>query len=113
MPDDVITSMTKERLSKPDTSKGFILDGYPRTLVQARALDQFAKLDLVVNIEFREDLLVYKTISRRVCSQCGKGYNFANIQDGEIEMSPLLPKKDGVCDKVYGDVTGCCVKPVR
>jgi len=100
--DDIVTRMVSDRLAKPDCAPGFILDGYPRRLSQAELLRSIVGLDMVLNIDLREDVLVQKAISRRVCRNCGKGYNIANIQLGEIKMPPLLPKKDGICDKCGG-----------
>ncbi len=99
--DEIVTKMIATRLSQPDTKNGFILDGYPRRVSQAQALSRITPLDLVLNIDLREDILVLKAISRRVCSGCGKGYNVADIQNGDIRMPPLLPKKAGICDKVW------------
>jgi adenylate kinase len=109
--DDLITSMLRNALETlPNDQRirsnagkgGFILDGFPRTVPQAQQLSTFQQLDIVLNITLPEEVLVTKAISRRVCSNsaCGKGYNIAHIKLGEIDMPPLLPKKEGVCDKV-------------
>lgn len=102
VPDDVIIDMTRERLTKPDAQSGFILDGFPRTIAQAKALDQFSHVDVVVDVEFPEDLLVLKITSRRVCSGCGRNYNLADIRKGDIQLHPLLPRVHGVCDSCGG-----------
>jgi len=100
--DETMGEMLKKRLSAPDTQRGFLLDGYPRRVSQAQSLEKMQALDLVFNIGLREDILVQKISSRRVCNNCGANYNIANIQQGEINMPPLLPKVDGVCDKCGG-----------
>jgi len=100
--DDIMSEMLRARLAKPDCGKGFLLDGYPRRVSQAESLERIQPLDLVLNITLREDVLVEKISSRRVCNQCGANYNIANIQQGEINMPPLLPKVAGVCDKCGG-----------
>lgn len=102
--DDIIISMLKKRLEKPDTKNGFLLDGFPRRISQADALQQIAPLNAVLNITLREDILINKITSRRVCKSCGTNYNLADIQEGEYQMPPLLPKKDGVCDKDGGEL---------
>ena len=91
--------MAKQRVSQPDCKKGFIFDGFPRTIVQADKLQEFAKIDVVLNLSLPQDMLVEKAISRRVCKGCGQGYNLANIKKGEYDMPPLLPKVEGKCDK--------------
>eukprot|EP00475_Leptophrys_vorax_P006917 TRINITY_DN1432_c0_g1_i2.p1 TRINITY_DN1432_c0_g1~~TRINITY_DN1432_c0_g1_i2.p1 ORF type:complete len:255 (-),score=62.79 TRINITY_DN1432_c0_g1_i2:725-1489(-) len=110
VPDDLITSMLRKALEalpsgqriKSSTGKGgFILDGFPRTVPQAQQLASFQQLDIVLNLTLPEEVLVTKAVSRRVCSSatCGKGYNVAHIKLGEIDMPPLLPKREGICDK--------------
>ena len=96
--------MAQDRLTLPDVSGGFLLDGFPRTVAQAQALDGFSPVDAALNVHFPKHLIVRKTVSRRVCSQCGNGYNVADINEGDIVMSPLLPKVDGVCDACGGEL---------
>jgi len=98
IPDGIMIEMIVNRLSQPDAKQGYILDGFPRRVSQAKALSRFSTLDLVLNIVLREDVLVEKAISRRICNLCGTGYNIANIQRDEIQMPPLLPKVEGKCD---------------
>ncbi len=94
VPDDVIISMIEERLSKPDCSNGFILDGFPRTVAQADALGSLLtkmglKLDACVYVEVPEEDLIKRISGRRVCNNCGDSYHvFFN-----------KPKNEGVCDK--------------
>jgi len=96
--DEIMIEMIVNRLGQTDAKQGYILDGFPRRVSQAEALSRFSTLDLAVNIVLREDVLVEKAISRRVCNSCGTGYNIANIQREDIQMPPLLPKVEGKCD---------------
>lgn len=57
-------------------------------------------LDAVINLELPQNILIEKAVARRTCQDCGEGYNLADIRIGSIEMPPLLPKKEGTCDKV-------------
>lgn len=100
--DDQITDMARARLAEDDAQAGFILDGFPRTRAQAEALEGFGGVALAVNLDIDLDVLVEKIVSRRVCADCGNGYNVARINRGEIRMEPLLPKVEGVCDKCGG-----------
>ncbi len=102
VPDDVTIKMFRERIEKQDAAKGFILDGFPRTMEQAKALEKIAKIDLVINFEIAEDIIIEKTLARRICEKCGNIYNIADIKRGRIRLPPLLPKKDDVCDKCGG-----------
>lgn len=90
VPDDVIVSIVKERLSKPDCTEGFILDGFPRTTAQAEALDSSGvKIDKVLSIELDDETIVERLSSRRECSGCGAPYH----------MIYNKPEVDGKCDK--------------
>jgi len=94
VPDEVVTGIVAERLSKPDAKKGFILDGFPRTLNQAKELDKSLKdmssvLDLVLYFETSEKVAIERLTGRRVCKSCGFNYHIKNIP----------PKVEGVCDK--------------
>jgi adenylate kinase len=94
VPDEVVIGVVNERFGKPDCKKGFILDGFPRTLDQAKALDELlknlgTKLDHVVVIEVPDDYLVERLTGRRTC----KGCNYMH----HIKFD--APKKEGVCDK--------------
>lgn len=99
VPDVVVIAMVKDRLSQADCSGGFMLDGFPRTLPQAEALDaalssMAARLDAVVAIEVPRDVLMDRLTARRQCRGCGKIYNVM----GE------MPAVDGVCDACAGEV---------
>ncbi|HZY03443.1 MAG TPA: adenylate kinase [Anaeromyxobacteraceae bacterium] len=94
VPDEITNDMVKERLSRPDVARGFILDGYPRTRAQAEYLDEVLRslgrrLDRVLNYEVASELLVKRMSGRRSCPRCGAVYH--------LEASP--PRKAGVCDR--------------
>jgi adenylate kinase len=97
VPDEVTIGIVKERLGKSDCENGFILDGFPRTLKQAEALDnilneQNRELDLAIYLTAEKEILVERLSGRRVCEDCGATYH--------IENNP--PKKEGVCDECGG-----------
>ncbi|MBQ7377192.1 MAG: adenylate kinase [Clostridia bacterium] len=90
VPDEVVIGIIKERLAKADCAKGFILDGFPRTVPQAEALDKMGvKMDLVLSLEVADEAIVERMSGRRVCDKCGASYHVA-----------FNPSEDGVnCDK--------------
>ena len=95
IPDSVIVDVVKERLSKPDVEDGFILDGFPRTVAQAKALTEAGlKIDKVLSIDVSDDEIVGRLSSRRECSKCGAPYN-------EVSNKPA---KEGICDKCGGEL---------
>ncbi|MEM7819224.1 MAG: adenylate kinase [Candidatus Aenigmatarchaeota archaeon] len=102
VPDKITINMLKKRIKKPDCKNGFILDGFPRTIAQMKALEKIVKIDLVLNFKLPEKMIIQKTLARRVCEKCGAIYNIADIKVKNIHLPPLLPKKDGICDKCGG-----------
>lgn len=93
VPDEVTIGIVRERLSEPDCQKGFLLDGFPRTIAQAEALDQILKdngvqLDAVLDVNVPADILIRRMVGRRVCKNCGATYH--------IEFN--APKQEGICD---------------
>lgn len=93
VPDEVTISLVKERLSRDDCKNGYLLDGFPRTLVQADALKKLTKeidreLTSVINLDVDESKLIERIISRRVCPSCGASYN----------INTKKPSKEGICD---------------
>lgn len=99
VPDDLIIEMIEERLAAPDCKDGFVLDGFPRTPQQARALDQLLTkksltLDIVVLFEISDEEVLKRLTSRRVCSSCGEIYNVTTHPE----------KSQGVCDVCGGQV---------
>ena len=97
VPDSVTIDLVKDRLSQPDCKEGFLLDGFPRNLEQAKALDEFLKsrnesLDAVLDIDVKPEVLIDRIVGRRVCPTCGATFHIKN--------NP--PKVEGVCDKCGG-----------
>lgn len=88
VPDELVIGIMKERLQQDDCTNGFILDGFPRTVEQARALEGFTAIDAVINIDVDFDSLVERITGRRSCPNCGAVYH--------IKFNP--PKVEGVCD---------------
>jgi len=94
VPDEITCGIVEERLQKPDCEKGFLLDGFPRTIPQAEALEEITSklgkhIDHVIHVEVPEAKLVARLTGRRVCPECGTTYHVLN--------NP--PKTEGVCDK--------------
>ena len=95
VPDDVIMSIVAERVAQPDCKNGFILDGVPRTLAQAEAMDaKGIRIDHVVSIEIDDAVIEGRMTGRRVCTKCGASYH--------IVANPT--KKEGICDSCGGEV---------
>ena len=93
VPDEVIIGIINERLQEPDCANGFILDGVPRTIAQAEAMERSGiSFDAVVAIEVSDDTIVARMGGRRVCESCGASYHIVNVP----------PKKEGVCDVCGG-----------
>ena len=93
VPDEVIIGIVDERLSQDDCAKGYILDGVPRTIAQAEALEKAGiRFDAVVSIEISEDEILRRMSGRRVCEACGSSYN--------VEAVP--PRVEGICDNCGG-----------
>ena len=103
VPDDITNEVLRERISKPDCERGFILDGYPRTIEQAEYLETIRKIDAIINLIIPDEILIEKLTARRVCENCGDIYNIADIDktlDGvHYVLPPMSPKKEGRCDK--------------
>ena len=95
VPDDVILDIVAERVSRDDCAKGFILDGVPRTLAQAEALEaRGVRIDHVVSIEIDDSEIEGRMTGRRVCSKCGASYH--------VVANP--PKAEGICDLCQGEL---------
>ncbi len=97
VPDDVTIGIVRERLSKPDCANGYLLDGFPRTLVQAEALEKLSKeigrpIDTVINLDCNQEELIRRISGRRVCKVCGTPYHVVTMK----------PKVEGVCDHCGG-----------
>ena len=99
VPDEVTIGIVRERLSKEDCDNGFLLDGFPRTVAQASALEEIVKdlgkkIDYVINIDVDSDLLLKRLTGRRICKDCGSTYH--------LVLNP--PAAEGVCDKCGGEL---------
>lgn len=94
VPDDVIIGVTDQRLKEEDCKKGYILDGFPRTIPQAEALGKVQEIDKVLNFDAPDELIIERMSGRRTCRKCNAVYHIKNIP----------PKKEGVCDKCGGEL---------
>ena len=95
VPDDVILDIVAERVAKADCANGFILDGVPRTLAQAEALEaRGIRIDHVISMEIDDSVIEGRMTGRRVCSKCGASYH--------IVANP--PKAEGICDQCAGEL---------
>ena len=99
VPNETIFEAIEYKITSPECANGYILDGFPRNIEQARGYDELLKkldkeLGLVINLTIPEELLTQRIIGRRMCKDCGAIYN--------IYSDEMKPKKDGVCDKCGG-----------
>jgi adenylate kinase len=99
VPDELVVDLVKDRLLKEDCIKGFLLDGFPRTIYQADALDaELSKmeraLDRAINIQVKKEILIERAVGRRVCKSCGAAFHI-KFKPSEIE---------GVCDRCGGEL---------
>lgn len=99
VPDSLVVELVEDRLSKDDTQVGFMLDGFPRTIYQAEALDEVlgnmgTSIDHVINIVVDPSVLVERAVGRRICKSCGATYH--------VKFNPS--KVEGVCDKCSGEL---------
>ena len=94
VPDDVVIQVLKERMSRSSSKSGFILDGFPRTIEQAKALDKLIKIDTVIKLTVPDWIIVERLSSRRICKNCGEVYN----------TRFLKPKVEGICNKCGGQL---------
>ena len=89
VPDEVVVEIVQQRIDEDDCKNGFLLDGFPRTIAQAEALDRLTNIDYVINLEVDLDKLVDRITGRRVCEKCGESYHVST-------------KKDDICEKCGG-----------
>ncbi|RLI36746.1 adenylate kinase [Candidatus Bathyarchaeota archaeon] len=94
VPDEIIINLLRRRLEEPDCKGGFILDGFPRTIPQAEALDKITEIDVVINLNVPDDVIVQRLSNRLVCRRCGAIYN----------RLTLKPKRDMICDICGGEL---------
>ena len=97
VPDAVVIDIVKERLTSEDCQKGYILDGFPRTVEQAQALGTFAKIHAAINLDVADEVLVARLSGRRVCPLCGAPYHVDRL-NGEkvckVDATPLIQRDD-------------------
>ena len=89
VPDEIVIGMLAQRVQADDCQNGYILDGFPRTIPQAEALDGICQIDCALNLEVPDEVITARMTGRRVCLKCGATYHLVNMP----------PKADGVCDK--------------
>jgi adenylate kinase len=94
VPDDVVIQVLKERMSRASSKNGFLLDGFPRTIEQAKALDKLIKIDAIIKLTVPDWIIVERLSSRWICKNCGEVYN----------IRFLKPKIEGICDKCGGQL---------
>jgi adenylate kinase len=94
VPDRIIIEILRERLARDDCRRGFLLDGFPRTIEQAEALEEMTTINAIIHLVVPEWIVVERLSSRRICKDCGAVYN----------LRFLKPKKAGLCDKCGGDL---------
>lgn len=94
VPDNVVLEVLENQLARLPRGKGFILDGYPRTIDQAKALEKIAKIDVIIHLIVPDWIIIERLSTRRICRSCGEVYN----------IRYLKPKKDMICDKCGGEL---------
>jgi adenylate kinase len=94
VPDEVVIEVLQERMAKIPSGKGFILDGYPRTIEQAKALEKITKIDVIIQLIVPDWIIIERLSARRICRKCGEVYN----------LRYLKPRVDMVCDKCGGEL---------
>jgi len=92
VPDNIVIEVLKKKLAETSMEKGFILDGYPRTIKQAEALEDIAKIDVIIQLKVPDWIIIERLSARRICKNCGEIYN----------LRYLKPKNDMKCDKCGG-----------
>lgn len=104
VPDELIIELMKVRLSEPDCQKGFLLDGFPRTVAQAEALETITSLDLCINLDADLDKLKSRFTSRRVCKTCGYSTSVDNAPEGICpKCGELLTQRDDDKEEVVAE----------
>lgn len=94
VPDKMTIQLIKERLKKEDCKNGFVLEGFPRTIGQAKALKEFKKIDIVLNFVASDEVIMDRLSGRRTCKECGAMFNVKNVP----------PKVEGICDVCGGEL---------
>ncbi|MFZ3077971.1 MAG: adenylate kinase [Candidatus Aenigmatarchaeota archaeon] len=108
VPEEIVKEVFRKRISEPDAKNGFILDGFPRTVEQAKFLEGLTEIDAVILLRIPEDVLIEKISARRVCRKCGENYNAANIDriigGVRFRFPNVGSKVEGICDKCGGEL---------
>ena len=94
VPDDWVYTILRERLTHDDCKNGFVLDGFPRNLTQAKKLKDITSIDLVIMLKVPDNIVIERLSNRRICSKCGENFNLKNIP----------PKVEGICDHCGGEL---------
>jgi adenylate kinase len=94
VPDEIVIRLLAKRLRNPDCQKGFILDGFPRTIQQAGALDRIWKIDLAINLNVPDEIIIQRLSNRLTCRKCGAIYNRLTMK----------PRRTNICDKCDGEL---------
>jgi adenylate kinase len=94
VPDELTVALVRERLERPDTARGYIMDGFPRTIPQAQALAGIQHIDGAINFRSDDQVVIRRLSGRRVCRACGAIYHVDNIP----------PRVEGVCDRCVGEL---------
>ncbi len=94
VPDKTVIEILEKKMNEPNSRNDFILDGYPRTIEQAKALEKVTKIDAVIRLIVPEWIIVERLSNRRICRNCGEVYN----------LRYLKPKKESICDKCGGQL---------
>jgi adenylate kinase len=94
VPDEIVIEMLKNRIQQEDCQKGFILDGFPRTILQAKKLAEIIDIDIVINMNVSNEIIIKRLSSRVTCKDCGEVFNTINVK----------PKEEGKCDKCQGKI---------
>jgi adenylate kinase len=108
VPDEVVIDIVKERLAQDDCKAGYILDGFPRTVPQAEALEQFAKIDSVFELAVEDEKLIKRISGRRVCTKCGATYHISLLGDKTTCANcgePLIQRNDDKAETVLNRLT--------
>ncbi|MCD6381521.1 MAG: adenylate kinase [Candidatus Aenigmarchaeota archaeon] len=94
VPNEIVLEILKQRLQQPDCEKGFILDGFPRNLEQAKILDEITEIDKVIYLDVPDEIIIERLSNRRICKKCGAIYN----------LKTMPPKVPGKCDICGGEL---------
>lgn len=96
VPDEITVDLVKDIISKPDCQKGFILDGFPRTIAQAEALEKISQIDSVILVELADEIIIERISSRRTCPNCGEIYSVQDNPENVCKKcsTPLIQRDD-------------------